>query len=379
MLGVSRNTLYAYVSRRGIRSIAVEGTRERMYWRSDIDGAKRPKGRPRHTDVPVQAVETSLSFQNSEKLYYRGEDVTELADTLSLEEVAALLWQQPADVLFTARVPRFSGEVHRVVAALADASGSARAIAALPLVESANPRAFDFSSLGLALTGADVVRSLVALMLKADAPSPAPIHEQIGTLLNLSPAWIDFVRRLLVLSADHLFEASTNAVRSVASIGVSPYRSVTAGLLLIGGRRTQMGRFDTNARLLNEICDGDPEEAIMYRVREGSALPGFGYGTYTTGDPRSWYLLRQLDIVMDGSDMLRRFHRAIDLGAEMLGLHPDFALIAQFADRFMAAGTRVPLFAIGRSVGWIAHSIEQIATGEAMRPASVYTGPLPGT
>lgn len=379
-LGVSRTTLYAYVSRRGIRSLPVDGTRERLYWRSDIEGARRERGRPKRDSEKVAAIRSGVSLQTDEKLFYRGHDAIELSETATLEEVAAILWDQPQSTIFGKRVPHFSEPVRRVMAAMDgtdSTDGIPRAIATLPLLESANPRSFDFSPLGLAVSGADVVRSLVALMMGSGEPSSAPIHEQIGDLEGLTPEWRDFARRLMVLSADHTFEASTNAVRSVASIGVSPYRSVTAGLLMIGGRRTQTGRFDTNARLIAEICEGDPEEAIMYRVRTGTPVPGFGYGTYRTGDPRARALLGQLDIVMGGSDALARFKRAITIGEELLGLRPDFALVTQFAGRHMVRDSRASLFVIGRSVGWIAHSIEQMAIGEPMRPASIYTGPLP--
>lgn len=376
-LGVSRTTLYAYVSRRGIRSLPVDGTRERLYWRSDIEGARRARGRPKRESGKVAAIRSGVSLQTDEKLFYRGYDAIELSEKATLEEVAAILWNQPQSAIFGNRVPNFSEPVRRVMQAMNGADGIPRAIAALPLLENANPRSFDFSPLGLAISGADVVRSLVALMMGSGEPSSAPIHDQIGDMEGLTPEWRDFARRLLVLAADHTFEASTNAVRSVASVGVSPYRSVTAGLLMIGGRRTQTGRFDTNARLIAEICEGDPEEAIMYRVRTGTPVPGFGYGTYRSGDPRARALLGQLDIVMGGSDALTRFKRALAMGEELLGLSPDFALVTQFAGRHMARDSRASLFVIGRSVGWIAHSIEQMAIGEPMRPASVYIGPLP--
>jgi citrate synthase len=36
-----------------------------------------------------------------------------------------------------------------------------------------------------------------------------------------------------------------------------------------------------------------------------------------------------------------------------------------------------PVFAVGRTAGWVAHALEQQRTGRLLRPASVYTGPMP--
>lgn len=376
-MGVSRATLYAYVSRRGIRSVSVEGSRERLYWKSDVLRAKGGKGRSPKQDKSAPSLESSISFIGPSALYYRGVDAVALAEDATLEQAVALLWGMAEDELFTPRLPVFSERVRQILALMDDAGGIDRAIATLPLIEAANPRSYDFSPAGLTATGVDVLRSLTAITLRCDAPVSAPIHVQIGERLGLSSDWRDFARRLLVLSADHGFEPSSHAVRSVASIGVSPYRSVTAGLLLASGRRTQLGRIEGLERLLDEICSGDAEGAILRRLREGERLPGFGFHPYVDGDPRAHALLRQLDVILDRNELLSKLKAAIQIVHDALGLWPDYALIAQFSSRYLLDDKRDSLFIIGRCAGWIAHAIEQYRTGEAMRPQSLYTGPLP--
>jgi len=376
-LGVSRTTLYAYVSRRGIRSVAVPGSRERLYWRTDIERAKTARGRPPVRRENAPPPESAISLIGPDALYYRGMDAVALAKHHSLEQVAALLWDQPEAAVFTDRLPIFPETMRQIAATMRTSSGTARAAAALPLIEDANPRSFDFSPAGMASTGADVLRSLTALKLGAPAPSAAPIHEQVGAHLGLSFAWQDFVRRMLVLSADHGFEPSTYAVRSVAGIGVSPYRSVAAGLLLVGGRRTQLGRFDVITRLLTDICEGDPDEVMLARLKGDDQVPGFGYDAYRHRDPRARALLDQLDVVMGDAISLKRLKRAIAIVEDARGLYPDYALVSEFAGRQFMEDKRDSMFVLGRSVGWIAHSIEQYRTGEAIRPASIYTGRLP--
>ena len=43
----------------------------------------------------------------------------------------------------------------------------------------------------------------------------------------------------------------------------------------------------------------------------------------------------------------------------------------------MPAGAVAGLFAVGRAAGWVAHALEQVATGHLLRPRARYIGPLP--
>ena len=45
----------------------------------------------------------------------------------------------------------------------------------------------------------------------------------------------------------------------------------------------------------------------------------------------------------------------------------------------LGPGAHLVLFAIGRSVGWIGHAIEQYATGQLIRPRAKYVGPPPAS
>src|SRR5689334_9992695 len=101
LLGVSRATLYAYVSRGYVRSEPVPGTpRERRYAREDVERLRvraeerrNPEKAAAHAlrwGVPI--LESGITLIANGKLYYRGHDAAELARTRSLEEVAALVW-----------------------------------------------------------------------------------------------------------------------------------------------------------------------------------------------------------------------------------------------------------------------------------------------
>src|SRR5215472_9326722 len=96
-LGVSLPTLYAYVSRGLVRSLAEPGTRRRRYLVEDVWALKRRRDERRdpariaeealHWGPPV--LESSISVIRDGRLYYRGRDVATLATSCRLEEVAS--------------------------------------------------------------------------------------------------------------------------------------------------------------------------------------------------------------------------------------------------------------------------------------------------
>ena len=101
LLGVSRATLYAYVSRAYVRSQASPGApRERMYSRDDVERLRRrteerrapDKAAARALQWGMPILESSIALIDGRRLYYRGLDAAMLARTRSLEEVASLIW-----------------------------------------------------------------------------------------------------------------------------------------------------------------------------------------------------------------------------------------------------------------------------------------------
>src|SRR5689334_19716276 len=110
-LGVTRPTLYAYVSRGLVRSEpGTSATRERRYARDDIERLKRRADERRNPDkvashalqwgMPV--LESEITLIADERLYYRGHDAVDLAERQSVDAVASLIWTGALD---TARPP----------------------------------------------------------------------------------------------------------------------------------------------------------------------------------------------------------------------------------------------------------------------------------
>jgi citrate synthase len=377
-LGVSVTTLYAYVSRKRIRSSPVPGSHRRRYWRADIErltgtntphAPDRPGGLRRETDI------TLITEQGP---HYRGHNAIGLAETHTIEDVAALLWQADVGTVFSNALPNAPAQMRAMLQLLSASTAADRAMALFPFIELANPRSFDLSCEGMSRTGADVVRWLAAFLVKAPVPSSDPVHVNIARALGASDELADLIRRVMVLSADHGFEPGTYAVRAVASTGVTPYRSVLTGLSVLLGRRTRAGRYQALARLIDEVVDAaEPQDPVIRRIREGEELPGFGSTLYANGDPRAKAMLQRFREVFDDDAGLQRLRRAIEVVREIKGLEPDFALTNVYLARRLGLDSRESLFPLGRAAGWIAHSIEQYQVGGVIREPSMYTGPLP--
>jgi citrate synthase len=378
MLRVSLPTLYAYVSRKKIRSQSVPGTRRNRYWRADIErvaggdeapAAERPGGLRRETDI------TLITEQGP---HYRGENAVRLSETRSVEDVAALLWQADRSTVFTSALPNAPSQLGKLLQLLSGTSAADRATAVFPFIEIANPRAYDLSRDGMCQTGVDVLRWLAAFLIKTHSPSSDPLHVSVARGLGASDDMADLIRRVMVLSADHGFEPGTYAVRAVASTGVTPYRSVLTGLSVSMGRRTKIGRHEGLARLLNEVANSrEPQDPVVRRMREGEEILGFGSDLYKNGDPRARAVLQRLtEIFADDTDF-RKLQRAIAVVRDSKGLEPDFALTNVYLARRLGMDSKDSLFILGRAVGWIAHSIEQYEVGGTIREPAMYTGPLP--
>lgn len=378
MLGVSTATLYAYVSRKKLRSFPTPGSRSRRYWRSDIIGLM--SGAQRTRTVAPTPRESAITLLTENGTYYRGRSAIELSQAASVESVAALLWQADAAAIFTSRLPRLPASHDVLFPAMAQIPAHDRALSLLPLIEHANPLAFDLTPEGFARTGADALRWLAALLVGRDRPSAEPLHRFIATSRSASDAVADLIRRALILAADHEFDPTTHAVRSAAT-GVTPYSAVLVGMLAGRGQKLRVKRTETMRRLLREITFSDqPEEVVVRLFRTGETIPAFDrYDIHDTGDPRAEALLSAFEQTFAGDPEFDRLTRAIEVAVELTGMRPSFILPIMFLGQKLGLqGNEIGIGTIGRAIGWIAHAQEQQMIAGVERPRATYTGPLPG-
>jgi citrate synthase len=195
----------------------------------------------------------------------------------------------------------------------------------------------------------------------------------------LDEARAGILRRCLVLIADHEFNASTFVARCVASTGATPYAVVSAALSALSGRRHGGASARAEALFAEIARGGDPMVVMAGRLARGEELPGFGQFLYPTGDPRAVAIL---DAIVQALPKARtQIESAAAAGTRLTRLHPnvDFALAAAAAGLGLPHNAALALFVIGRTVGWIAHAIEQYESGTLIRPRARYTGVRPDT
>jgi citrate synthase len=118
---------------------------------------------------------------------------------------------------------------------------------------------------------------------------------------------------------------------------------------------------------------------LSERLRRGEPLDGFGHPLYPGGDPRATEIM----------SVLRNHYSREREGAFVIALadtvtvlrhespNIDFALAAVARALNLPAGAPLMLFALGRTVGWIGHAIEQYASGQLIRPRAKYVGIVP--
>lgn len=398
LLGVKRETLYAYASRGLLRSepAAPGEGRMRRYHREDLERLKaRHDARAGHGPVAAGALRwgepvlaSALTAIDERGPRYRGHVATELAEATAFESVAELLWSGELPAAATRWEAREPGV--RLVELACLAGRGAPPIVALAVAVPALAAA-DAHRHGAGM-GDDLARSrtLVKRMaalagLGAGAPRVTSALREpsvAGSLLvalGAAPTSqaTAAMNRALVLLADHELNASSFAARVAASAGSDLYACVTTGLATLSGVR----HGGLGARVEALVAEaGRPERArtvVEERARRGDDLPGFGHPLYPAGDPRATGLidaalaiaprrpaLRTLIALVDAMRASRRPAATVDVGLVALG----YALA-------LPPGSGIAVFAVARTAGWIAHAFEQRDAGFLLRPRARYVGP----
>src|SRR5665213_1069497 len=248
LLGIKLDTLYAYVSRGLLQSVEVADTRERHYDAGDIERFRAGRGCRRGAHSQAEAlmpvIGSAICLIESHRLYYRGHDALELADSASLEAVAAILWDEDATQTLSRKRGRGLPARSPVPIPLPRKGGRAgvgagsveRCQIHLAELSAADLAALDLSRAGVVRTGQRILGELAACVGGGE-PSPRAVHRQLAEAWGLDDAGADLVRRCLVLLADHELNASAFVARCVASTGATPYAVVSAALAALSGRR----------------------------------------------------------------------------------------------------------------------------------------------
>lgn len=382
-LGVAAQTLYAYVSRGLIRSEpGPDGRRTRRYHAEDVRRLKERNAARRDPDAAAggalrwgaPVLDSALALITDGRIHYRGEDAVALSRERTVEDVAALLWTGRA------RAPDdwFGGPAPEV--RVEPGMDPLRAMQVeLARAEAADPLAWDLRPERAARTGARVLRRLVAVaaggtlgagpLAAALQAAWAPERPDAEPLLSAA----------LILLADHELNVASFTARCVASAGSPLHAAVSAGIGAMHGVH-HARHVERVEALFAEV--GDPasaHEVLAARLRRGERVPGFGHRLHPSGDPRAAELLRRLGATHPRSPALETAGAIARAGEALLGDPPtvEVGLVALARALELPPGAPLVLFVLGRSLGLVAHAVEQYGSREVLRPRARYTGPPP--
>jgi len=367
LLGVQPQTVYAYVSRGKLEVMPDPAdTRKSLYRAEDVAGlAKRKQAGRKHETLATNtlfgaepSIPTSLSSFSRGRLYYRGQDAVALAGSASLEEVARLLWDAEQPVDFSINRAQRSGKPGRVaaftaLAALAASGHSTRGRLTRVLHTEA--------------------QGLVGQLANTFGAQPGrqPLHLRFAQGWGQTPEVAERLRAAMVLLLDHELTSSAFAARIAASTGASLPACLLAGLSTLSGplHGDASGRVQA---LFSEVERLGEDQVISHYLSTGLPLAGFGHHLYPDGDPRAAALLS----LFEPPEAIARF---ISKATELTGLQPniDVALAALVAHHQLPADAAFGLFATARSVGLLAHSLEQLGVAQVIRPRGRYVGRMP--
>jgi len=361
-------TLYANVSRGRIRAKADPADpRRSLYQAADVQRlAERHAGRRKAETVAAETIRwgdpvlsSAISTVIGGRLFYRGRDVAHLAETATLEETAAQLWNgaEALSCSLGAVAGNASPSLQAAFLALAG-----RVTSDLPSL-GRSQAALRREACGVLSTVADALVS---------GPSDRPLH------LRLAASWdrpdaADCLRRALVLLADHELNASAFTARVTASAGAALSAAVLSGLATLTGPLHGAAWQGVDA-LIETAATLGAEQAIRRTLAQGNRLPAFGHPLYPDGDIRALALLSRFDLPPV-------FAEVRQTGEAMVGerVNIDFTLAAMAAAFDLPKEAPIIVFSLARSTGWLAHAMEQIESGQLIRPRARYTGPAPET
>lgn len=387
-LGVSVATLYAYVSRGLVRSESEGNQRARRYHRADIEALKNRQEQRRNPGKAVEkalhwgtpVLESAISLITDGQLYYRGRSAVALATSATVEQVASLIWTgEMADRLPAARELRMSKRwlnASRSVSALAPIEAFQVLV---PLAAVEDLSAYDLRPAAVAATGTRILQLMAAVATESE-PDDKPIAAKLRRHWAANDARAEpLLSAALILSADHELNVSAFTARCVASAGSTPYAVVSAGLAALQGTK-HGGYCERVEALFNEVADADSlRGALAHRLKRGEEIPGFGHTLYAQGDPRGAALLKMINQARPESAAVRLSNRIARAVHDLTGELPtiDLGLVTVARALKLPRGAALGLFALGRTIGWIGHAIEQYQTDRLIRPRARYVGAQP--
>ena len=197
--------------------------------------------------------------------------------------------------------------------------------------------------------------------------------------------------RIFILHADHEQNASTSTVRLAGSSGANPFACISSGIACLWGP-AHGGANEAALNMLQEIGTVDRIPEFIKKAKDktsGFRLMGIGHRVYKNYDPRAKVMQKTCHEVLDALGVKNDPLFKVALELERIALQDDYFVEKKLYPNIdfysgitlRAMGFPVDmftvLFAVARTVGWIAQWNEMIEDPEQRigRPRQIYVGP----
>jgi 2-methylcitrate synthase len=341
----------------------------------------------------VVAGETSISTVGKEgtSLRYRGYDAIELTKNNTYEEVASLIikdslngdeFKEAFTKFYIAAIE--DEAISKYIEDLKSLNPPAgmHPMALLRTIVSGGEEIDSDTEIELAARISATVCFAIASYHKADTNILSERYLVASSLLpnDASDEMLEALDDMLILYAEHGFNASTFATRVTASTRADLTGAIVSGIATLKGE-LHGGANERAVELINSFNTLDEAEQGIYALLdEKKKIMGFGHGVYKVQDPRSPVVKNWVEQLVDNDFSKNRFEIAKKIDEIMdteKNLFPnvDFYGGLLLAELGFEIDLFTPIFVAGRSVGWAAHYFEQREQDILIRPAAKYIGP----
>ncbi len=207
---------------------------------------------------------------------------------------------------------------------------------------------------------------------------------------EVSPVLAKAMDRIMMLHADHEQNASTSTVRLAGSSGANPFACIAAGIACLWGP-AHGGANQAALEMLREIGTVDRIPEYIAKAKDKNdpfKLMGFGHRVYKNFDPRAKVMKESADEVLDllgihDNETLKVAKELEKIALEDAyfidkKLYPNVDFYSGIILEAMGFPTSMftPIFAISRTVGWVAQWQEMLADPQSKigRPRQLYIG-----
>jgi citrate synthase len=206
----------------------------------------------------------------------------------------------------------------------------------------------------------------------------------------VNPVLSDALDKIFILHMDHEQNASTSTVRLAGSSGANPFACIAAGIASLWGP-AHGGANEAALNMLEEIGSIDRIPEFIKRAKDKDdpfRLMGFGHRVYKNYDPRATVMRKACHEVLDALGVREEPLLQVAMELERIALedeyfiekklYPNIDFYSGITLRALGFPTDMftVLFALARTVGWIAQWSEMIEDPNQKigRPRQIYTG-----